>query len=136
MPHFFNKNLLWTLWKSKQELYWFYIKECEREDLKGLSLATLHNLISDRNYSLLSPKKDQCDTCVGNKCRSTYTIHLRRKGAARKEKKADKYQKSGYSPFLLSVAWRARWFNGKLICTYIIWFLYVFEIRNKWRSHL
>lgn len=51
-------------------------------------------MFEDLNLSLFSPKKDECDICVGYKTKNIdniqYTEHITRKEQARKEKEEDK----------------------------------------------
>ncbi|VEN62189.1 unnamed protein product [Callosobruchus maculatus] len=82
------------IWKSKQELYRFYVEECKAQDVSPLSTASFANIFLDKNYSLFTPKKDQCDICLGFKynhiSEDKYRVHLEKKNLAREEKSRDK----------------------------------------------
>ncbi|VEN42186.1 unnamed protein product [Callosobruchus maculatus] len=39
------------IWKSKQELYRFYVEECKVQDVSPLSTASFANIFLDKNYS-------------------------------------------------------------------------------------
>ncbi|CAH1993359.1 unnamed protein product [Acanthoscelides obtectus] len=69
------------------ELYRFYTNDwCKRNDSKSLSIAAFNNSFDDFNLALFSPKKDECDTCVGYKTsnidEATYQEHQKKKEEA------------------------------------------------------
>lgn len=65
-----------------------------QQNTEALSTATFSNMFEDLNLALFSPKKDECDTCVGYKTKhieeNVYTEHIAKKDEARKEKAEDK----------------------------------------------
>ncbi|XP_031331486.1 uncharacterized protein LOC116162089 [Photinus pyralis] len=90
-----QKLYLEPLWKSKNQLYQFYVSEwCKPKNERPLSLATFFHTFDRKNLSLFRPKKDECDTCVayktGNLTEEDYAIHTAKKEEARAEKEADK----------------------------------------------
>lgn len=92
-----KKRYLEPIWKSKTQLYRFYVEECGRKGINALSDTSFSNSFSDLNYSLYIPKKDQCDLCLGYKTKNidqpVYDEHLKRKVAARQEKARDEEEK-------------------------------------------
>lgn len=90
-----QKLYLEPRFKTKSELYDVYKEDwCLQHKTEALSIATLSNMFEDLNLALFSPKKDECDVCVGFKTKnieeSIYTEHIAKKEEARTEKAEDK----------------------------------------------
>lgn len=84
-PHFKTKSELYSLYKDD----W-----CVKNNIRPLSIATFSNTFEDMNLSLFSPKKDECDLCVGFRTKnideSVFNEHVLKKDEARMEKERDK----------------------------------------------
>lgn len=90
-----SKLYLEPNWSSKMGLYKLYKNDwCQGNNIIPLSIASFGNLFDDLNLALFSPKKDECDVCVGYKTKNvdenTYQEHLIKKEEARAEKDLDK----------------------------------------------
>lgn len=81
--------------RSKAELYQIYKDNwCLENKVDALSIKTFHEVFDELNLALYSPKKDECDVCVGYKTKNIeeqiYIDHIEKKNEARNEKEADK----------------------------------------------
>lgn len=90
-----SKLYLQPQFKNKSELYNFYKEDwCVTRDEKPLSIASFCYMFEDMNLALFSPKKDECDTCVGyrtkNIAEQKYQEHIQKKEEARQAKEKDK----------------------------------------------
>ena len=86
-----NKDYLEQVFETFAKVYEEYTCYCKEKDIPFASRAVLKPVFKERNVLLYSPKKDQCDTCAshkaGNATEEDFAAHLRRKEAARDEKK-------------------------------------------------
>lgn len=81
--------------KTKSEIYSIYKDDwCVKNNIRPLSIAAFSNTFEEMNLSLFSPKKDECDVCVGFRTKnideSVYNEHVLKKEEARMEKERDK----------------------------------------------
>lgn len=92
-----SKLYLEPRWRSKAELYTFYksdwlANKYYAEQPAGLTLFKY--IFEESNLSLFSPKKDECDICVGHRTQNIseviYQEHRAKKDEARNEKEKDK----------------------------------------------
>lgn len=82
-------------WKSKAELYALYKDSwCKEKQIEAASLTIFKYLFEEMSLSLFSPKKDECDICVGYRTKNIgeeiYQEHVLKKDEARDEKQKDK----------------------------------------------
>lgn len=80
-------------WSSKKKIYDFYANDwCTRQNVKALSISVFYEEFDNRNLSLFTPKKDQCEICarysVGNLSVEEYKIHQEKKKKKQEMKKA------------------------------------------------
>lgn len=81
------------IWDSKRHLYREYSKYCGEKDIATASLKVFYDILEEMKISIFSPKKDQCDTCLGFQHdtvpQDEYEEHQMRKEEARSEKAND-----------------------------------------------
>lgn len=90
-----TKLYLEPQFKTKSELYSFYKENwCKERHLEPVSLTLFVYVFEEMNLSIFSPKKDECDLCVGYRTKNIqqeeYDIHILKKEEARSEKDKDK----------------------------------------------
>lgn len=90
-----SKLYLEPRWRNKSELYSVYKDSwCKENKIEPASLTLFKYVFEEMNLSLFSPKKDQCDVCVGyetkNISEEIYQQHVLKKEEARNEKQKDK----------------------------------------------
>ncbi|XP_039286939.1 uncharacterized protein LOC111052339 isoform X2 [Nilaparvata lugens] len=88
------KLYLEPIWESNQALYRKYKEFCTINNRPCGSITTFMEVFKEKNLSVFSPRKDQCDTCyafkAGNILKEVYERHIIEKDEARKEKERDK----------------------------------------------
>ena len=76
-----------------------YCQAASIAGVKGVSISVFTNLFHEENYSVLIPRKDQCDVCIsfkhGNITQAEYNVHVANKDEARQEKTHDKHSADG-----------------------------------------
>lgn len=90
-----DKKYLLPEWRSKRELYNFYVSSwCEEHNVKPLSVCSFNNALEVQKISLFQPKKDQCQICnshkLGHYSDEKHALHIEMKEDARREKQGDK----------------------------------------------
>nr|CAH7716532.1 unnamed protein product [Callosobruchus chinensis] len=91
-----SKLYLHPHWKSKTELYKFYKNDwlASKNVQQPAGLTLFKYIFEESNLSLFSPKKDECDICVGHRTQNVseeiYQEHIAKKDQARNEKEKDK----------------------------------------------
>lgn len=90
-----KKKYIAATFRSKAELFEEYKKYIAVNGYgQGVSYFTFSQLFDSENLALFSPRKDQCDTCVGFKAgqisKRRYDLHIKRKKRAKEEKDFDK----------------------------------------------
>lgn len=96
--HYCRKNtnrlyFLEPLFQTKTEVYKLYKKHCLEKNIPAASLKSFYNIFEQMRLSIYTPRKDQCDLCVGYKenteTQEKYDAHQKRKRDARLEKEND-----------------------------------------------
>lgn len=83
------------IWDNKRHVYREYKEYCQQKEEKALEFTVFCDVFSELKISIFSPRKDQCDVCVGHANESIdiseedYQLHRQKKDEAQKEKKAD-----------------------------------------------
>lgn len=89
-----RKLFLQTEINSVSQLYNIYCNMCKNDDEEPLVRKKFVDVFNEKNLSIFSPKKDQCDLCcqykVNNLPEEEYQNHISRKNQAREEKTKDK----------------------------------------------
>ncbi|KAJ6639289.1 hypothetical protein Bhyg_12032 [Pseudolycoriella hygida] len=90
-----KKQYLAATFRSKAELYEVYKKYTVDNGYgQGVSYFTFSQFFDQNNLALFTPRKDQCDTCVGfiagQVSVTKYNLHIERKRRAKDEKDFDK----------------------------------------------
>ena len=89
-----QKQYLEPVIASMTDLHKLYTEKCKEHDKQPLSRQVLVDEFQKMNLSLFSPKKDQCDICVGHEAghvsEDDWVLHRQKKDAARQEKTNDK----------------------------------------------
>lgn len=89
-----SKTYLEPVFNSKAEVYQAYMEWCKKKGSVIASRQVFVNEFDIGNFSIYSPRKDQCDICVsyseGNTDEATYLLHRLRKDQAQKAKEEDK----------------------------------------------
>lgn len=83
--------------RSKAELYQIYKDNwCVENKVNALSIKTFHEVFEELNLALYSPKKDECDVCVGYRTKNIeeqiYIEHIEKKNEARNERETVNFQ--------------------------------------------
>lgn len=94
-----QKKYLLPEWRSKRELYDFYVNNwCKNKNVQPLSITVFNKIFHQRNCGLFAPKKDQCEICarysVGDLSYEEYTFHQEKKEETRTEKQKDKNEET------------------------------------------
>lgn len=88
-----NKTYIQPQFRSLNDLYSAYVKHCKENNVAYSSVTKMKKFFREQNYSLFSPKKDQCDICTshktGNINEEEFQKHQKTKTDARKEKELD-----------------------------------------------
>ena len=96
-----SKLYLEPSWKSKSELYSLYKDNwCQERQIDAASSTLFSYVFEEMNLALFTPKKDECDVCVGYRTKnikeSKYQMHIDKKEEAQKENKGTKYLPIGF----------------------------------------
>lgn len=89
-----SKFYLEPIVQSHLQLYNIYTKNCEEMGKSLVSRTNFMNIFNEKNLSLFSPKKDQCDLCCGHQTGNIndeeWNKHIDDKNRSREEKQVDK----------------------------------------------
>lgn len=86
-----DKIYIQATWRTKSENY---KEKCDADGIKPLSYFTFASVFEQLKLSVHTPRKDQCDDCVGYKSgqisKKHYELHIKKPKRAKREKKYDK----------------------------------------------
>lgn len=89
-----SKLYVEPLYQNKMDLYRVYKTHCQEQRVNPVGPSRFKEEMKKLNISIHSPKKDQCDVCVGHQTGNVeeqeYQIHIKRKTEARDAKAEDK----------------------------------------------
>ena len=89
-----SKLYIEPIFQSMADLHRLYVSKCVEEGKAPMGRKALNEEFNAMNLSLFTPKKDQCDTCVGfsvgNITGEVWQNHTMKKTEARAEKAKDK----------------------------------------------
>lgn len=88
-----NKLYVEQHFTSMKQLFDHYLNKCQNDAVTPLGRYVFEKKFKEKNLSLFSPKKDQCDICIqyehGNVSEEQWKNHIDKKEKVRKEKEND-----------------------------------------------